>query len=598
MPIAYLLALLQMPIAMAATARPQCSAAGLTNNCEIFQKYGKKAAIPLSDGSTLQNPLLAPMQGGDPEDGDGPPPTGAQQANQMTPLRAKDMQIQARMIELWSKMPAAARVSPEFAADLNAIQPVPDKLLEWAGRRLVYPPGMKPTATNQISIVWPPSNTEGQRQTISVDKLVEFMNKIPTPYKQKMKALLQQRADNKVEALNTGENLSFGTLSGGPPLGELQKLFDYAKQTMLDEILKGRDLGSLRGAELSAYDRIRTVQFGGISPQNRACARVGNPAGYSAESHNFVFCPMSGNFPKAQLLKIIAHEMAHSIGPCISESPLVRINWNAIAKLDASPAHIPKAIVADRDVSQLLVAISQTPDRSPYAVLTISSMLKDQGAIARAQKLGLLEVVGPAMSEAENPSTPVITCLRDKEKVRDIGEKELDTIAKHFVEGFKNTTGKKQQSSVEEIKNRVRPFARCLETGTNHMLEAIPDAWSAKVMGKWLSENPPKTEIDKVAPFAYDLPAVCGPITNAPDKVASLSVEDIKQIAITDMNEVHPSNRVRMDKLALTEPRIQKALGCEPIPNANCLTLIGTNGDVAARKAAPTKPATNSKVNE
>ena len=81
----------------------------------------------------------------------------------------------------------------------------------------------------------------------------------------------------------------------------------------------------------------------------------------------------------------------------------------------------------------------------------------------------------------------------------------------------------------------------------NSIRETIADMWAARVLADYRSKHPVKDVYEPFTMFAMFLSGLCGPRANAVGG---------------DSEDVHLPSRARMDRVILTNPDLQKFLGC------------------------------------
>ena len=108
----------------------------------------------------------------------------------------------------------------------------------------------------------------------------------------------------------------------------------------------------------------------------------------------------------------------------------------------------------------------------------------------------------------------------------------------------------------------------------------MSDLWSAKVLGRWLTKNPPKTKEEKIAPLATFITNYCSEASETQSVLSDANSFDIVNLAARSAESAHPSSRLRADQIHLTEPRIQRALGCIDTKAVSCAKYIGTQGPI------------------
>jgi hypothetical protein len=121
-------------------------------------------------------------------------------------------------------------------------------------------------------------------------------------------------------------------------------------------------------------------------------------------------------------------------------------------------------------------------------------------------------------------------------------------------------------------------------SGQSSLRETMADAWGSKVAGRWETDHPPVSQEEKVALFGGLATQVCQ--TNHP-VIDPSALTSVSSTARAGANDPHSPGWMTLDRVVLTEPRVQAALGCEPDPKYNCLKSLGTSGKFQSKPIEP-----------
>ena len=102
------------------------------------------------------------------------------------------------------------------------------------------------------------------------------------------------------------------------------------------------------------------------------------------------------------------------------------------------------------------------------------------------------------------------------------------------------------------------------------MGEMSSDVWGARALGKWLENHPPITTEEKMAPLASFFVSFCALKKRTGSTAVNLNLDSILAAHGKVSAARHPASRIRADKIHLSDPRIQKALGCRPVEDSAC----------------------------
>ncbi len=361
-----------------------------------------------------------------------------------------------------------------------------------------------------------------------------------------------------------------------------KELFEYAKTAVLDEISKGQPLDKLTTEERALMKKVETLKLNSLSVSSKSpsCADMAPDAYYSGEDHSVTLCAGMLHYPDAQLIKVIGHEIGHPIDPCSSRFPLVRINGEALKKLSDLKSSWPDSIRNNSDVAGAVVQIKKyTP--SEYAMFSQIMNFRDPKSINYLTENLILSEVAPAIEAEKHPAQGAYSCLIRTKAFREVSAQDIKLVADRFAQ----SNALDQPDSVvqdlsSKVEKRLRPYSQCIWSagGRSQMGEAMSDVWGAKVFGRWLTDNPPKSEVEKVAAISLHAAGACRQVTRSQPDLDSLPLNKITESADRQIQKVHPSDFTRADLIVLADPRAQQALGCQSTDTENCLKLVGRQG--------------------
>jgi hypothetical protein len=276
----------------------------------------------------------------------------------------------------------------------------------------------------------------------------------------------------------------------------LVSTFSLVKDSIKEEILQGRRLADLSSYEKSLYNRIDTIKLDeGFQP-----CRTSRPNGqYMASRHSLMLCPGFLKLPQAALVKVMAHEISHSIDYCNMLTPF----YERVSLPATSP-------IAGRD---RYFVFSSLLERFEYKKSDVES------AIAAGQ-IRRLDVGG----KGEN--YPLVTRLTCLEKL------------KH----------------PEETSFALASNEQCSQEQTSAGEDAA-ELWSSKILGKFLKTHPFRSELEKQALLFEAVGSKCKAAASANGKKPNVGNQGS-----------HSDDRFRLNEIFLSNPAIQEAMGCTPIP--------------------------------
>ncbi len=298
--------------------------------------------------------------------------------------------------------------------------------------------------------------------------------------------------------------------------------------------------------------RISSIRFN-LNPSpnemNSSC-RIPN-AFYRAEDHTFVMCPSIMGSPETRLAQVIAHELGHSIDPCImandSYAPR-RYNPSAATQL------------AFPDGSRGIVA------------------LLEPGAIPGIRWERVREGL---RSEEENPFQSALACLanttgaqrgslaRMEGRMRDLRQslaRVRDASARTEIQGMIESL----QGRIEYVRSNnlldQYPNTFCSPYGSNFQ-ETFSDLISYEAMAQPGRAYPDIPQAYFHIPSCYTQEAMAGSMRGLRTQLTQMGC--IPQ-AYTPPIYGHQSESVRVDNVMFRNPTLRARFGCEPIPGGSC----------------------------
>lgn len=559
-------------------AKPDCSVAGLTNNCQYFSDHREQAKIELPDKTAFPNymysghPLAPDSQA-----------VKALAANAQVRLKAS-----ADIFRILDSLPPESKVSDDFKmALINAVTSpmISQNLTAWASNKpnVTIARSNGPSAT--VMVPWPPKDENSEAKPVALDQFIQYLESLPEP----------QKDDLKKRVAEVGNHPTmFGNLSGygfpPPPAitqerkDRIQYLFKFARQAVLDEISQGRAFGELSSDEQSEYRKVESVEL--MSPEQSAMmptCRTKSSMAYFGDYHKFCVCPYAYNYPDSALVLDFGHEISHSIDPCMVHVPLLKVNLEKVRQLPQNVSSWPDALRGNADFIRIISRLQL--EQSPYMNTDLSLQVDDPNSIDELAKMGFYEVVDQGVPLERYPQQATLSCLDDKLGLRKTTGKELNLTADAYIrdlQGQPLTANEDLSRLKQDVLKKMERDPDCVATvvGKSHAQEAMADAWGSKVLGRWLTLNPPQNLDQKMAAIFWRMPCSNQPVFPSND-TNSASVR-----AKAYLDDPHPSGMVLLNKIILTEPRVQASMGCEPDTQLDCLRTLGTQGPIKATPAA------------
>jgi hypothetical protein len=325
-----------------------------------------------------------------------------------------------------------------------------------------------------------------------------------------------------------------------------EELIERTRQATIETIRNGRNWADLSDAEKNILRRLETLAVD--TRNNINCGSILNPGGsYDGSTHQVNMCSATAALPDEAIMLIMAHEMAHSIDPCSSRGPLVRVDTGRLRSR------------ADRAKNQ----------QSSGETMLINSLAQSNGLaqiyppdlntpmVQQLMREGILRIEQPALRPGEHPFRGTLECLTQP-----------------------NTGG-----------FRLGPWQQAMQ-GQNHhrcapdtLNEGFCDWLASEVLGRELRNRPARpraadnlqpwrAEATRVFPlFARNL-CFPDPTDPTPENVARLSPEEWE-------GRSHPPARLRVESVIFRNPLLREHFGCRqaaapepphcpfPLPAAN-----------------------------
>lgn len=286
-----------------------------------------------------------------------------------------------------------------------------------------------------------------------------------------------------------------------------ESTFQEVKEMMLSEIAKGREFSQLTPYERNMYERIRTVAFKGLYECNSS-----RPNGtYDGGSHSVEICPGYLKLPKTNLVKLFSHELAHAIDHCHMMHHMY----------DKNPT-----VAQGQEEFPFLRGDSQYMANSPRLERFEASTEKVQMALDSGYITLKLEGQNPA----DYPLLSQFACL--------------EVLKGKSAQDFKVPDNEDCSYSRSTIG------------------EDSADLWSAKIVDRYLKDNPFTSELERQAFLFENVPSTCRPKDSNGKKMISDGPGRKSKSRVVFS---HSSDDFRVEEIYFARPSIQEAMQCIPV---------------------------------
>ncbi len=392
---------------------------------------------------------------------------------------------------------------------------------------------------------------------------------------------------------------------------KLQKQFDRSfgifqqVQSDIVGILEKRRTRTNAAAIKSMTERISTIR---LRPSQDACG--GPNAYYSPLSHEFVLCPEVLNMPSATLKTIIAHELGHSIDPCIVTGALVQPSPK-VAKLlahetedeDQTPEEREQKRAKKEKYKEQLGKVLDSDRRVlgeqmiPFALVANGQAERTEVYAADVLELdpNPLKVLAASVLPDKNPLASVVACLKTAGSVRArvASRSEINSQLEAALQRKKESGAADDDEEVLKIKRTQSKLTQLMKDkgacsslsdskGKSQLQEAFSDWVAGEVMAKDLVGKSPAAKAQTAyESMAFFVSMGCGSLKaeiykKAKATSAQLECEKIEGVTTGFLDDLdvldetseegrdeHPFDRARVERIFLAQPDLKKALGCQ-----------------------------------
>lgn len=266
---------------------------------------------------------------------------------------------------------------------------------------------------------------------------------------------------------------------------------------------------------------------------------------YDPATRKIILCPQLMNVPDASLVAVLSHELGHSLDPCMLNYWYVK---GLDGELEMSKIDDEWQNSGDKEIEIPFIP----PEKSPFK-----------------------EVVACL----ESPSSMNIKVPAQAELIRRIDKKVESLQQESDASSALDATTARLEDGREVIKKHYDRVKYCSSsTGNGQVQEAFSDWLSAQIIADKVKEAPDSATAKQ---FAFESQsvflgvgceniqqAVTAKMQKASGEECSTMAEELQRAKELDMkfnNKVaYQSDRDRVDKIYLSKPEIQSALGCKP----------------------------------
>ncbi len=523
-----------MLLSAALASQPICGKDQIKAACDEL-KEGNKEFLTLSNGMKWKNPLYVPP---------------ASNAQFDPTFIDKQIEFQVELQNILSKISQKVPLSDRFRMAFNQVLPMLTSLDVEVG--VGMPTGM---GGNDMGfgmtlprLPLPMGDENGKFQNITHEQLKEILSKLPEESIDELRELAKRHGPQF-----NGGGFGYGNTANGPnELTPIQRvvahnktrmtsLFEQTKSILLAKIKKGRALEALTPEEKSVVSRIEKITLNHGDSEDvinsEQCSNYHLNAFYRKRSHSINICPAYYAAPDTQIIKVLGHEIGHSLDPCISSMKLRSFSSN-------HPAMMPqKNHIADPIARQL------------------------------------------------HPFNGVERCLVSNVGIREPNIEDAKISAQLLAryEQLENNLSDEMRAIVEKTtyENSLQDM-RCDGTFifNTEVNEAMSDVYGNIALNEYLKSHPLKNRADRLAVLIKDQ-NICDmdePQDDEPIRYNSLTEKLIGRAA--KLKNQHPHRLLRVERLTLQLPEVASKLSCRRNSKYICYDeyLVGTENSNRSRE--------------
>lgn len=534
-------------------ALPECSFQGLKKYCEIFQKNVDQKTISLADGSIINNPLFEAKL------------AEVKQSNQTYQYESAPhngyLKFQPKEIER----------SQKLQAQIFEVLDTSDFTTRFKLAYLDAVVGMQINPNGNVMLSWPPDGEDSRLETLPVKdvntkmieelgesefvKLQSLAKELATPqfkvleeYEREKRSrvaqeLEQTRAAEKYQAVFTAKKK------------RILELFDYAKQQIVEVILKGRNRSKISEAEERMLTKVESVAPPNLDDPSVAssghCPIESVNAFYDPIEHKINLCPSMVLTSESQIVFTLAHELGHAIDPCGFSMPFYRVKKNIDPKFWKS--------LADPSIEETM--------KGQFVNEDIALDINDQSELSKIQELVLDQKYG-YVSPATYPMLKEMKCFRESTSFKFHSPEDsayLDLKFKKALEKVPSQTKRRAKSTIRRYQKALDKYPECLKTyGPNsEMQEVMADVFGSLVTEKFYADHRERTTVDRgeLLPFAE---VICRETKKQDVPSDSVAPRVLESVIESSQKTSHPEYWARLEKIFLSLPSVAEVFQCQP----------------------------------
>ncbi len=571
-----------------AADKPACDVSVLTRDCRIFDSY--PAEIKLSDGTSFPNPRHPKTD---------PQGMGMGMGMGMKPDPAKMEEydnssmrlIQARR-QLAKALSSEKKMTSEF--QMNVLTDPHFVFFSFINFDKNGKLSKKQNMLNMpVKFLWPPNGNQQNFQTVSIDDMVEFMNSenVSLQTRRALKDVIELQIKSHSilagaysnpasnEALNSQQEQQKAHMQ--QRRDKAKELFDVAKNSFKKNFERNASNKNKRALNQTIDDL--TIKFEDEIPSDlRKPCQNGPNAYYNPPTHTFVVCDSVLNYPDNQLVGIIGHEMGHSISACSLSLGLDKVDPQMLESLLSK-----KSANANRIDNELLEDLKRAMPQN-HTVRINNDYFMSESFRSYTDKIKLFTPIVEKIDKEDYPFAKVKECIVKNSNFRIVSEEDSTKLTSTTSQVFQSQGSPLSVEDQRQLQSRNEYFIECLGgfDKADESDEAMSDMWGALAMEEYLTQHPPKSDLEKISLYSFFGISYCNHHQEEvkytskirPQQLSLLSLRSIaKSGRMQDqlrLSLVHPPHEVRLNDLYFSLPKIAEILDCSPGKNTQCFDKL------------------------
>lgn len=579
-------------------ARPTCNADTIVAEvCNHFKANDDQSHIKTSDGGLVPNPYFIPRRPVD--------PSQTTYSYNFQPhyeeLINADLafQIDAESIlknsnaKIWSnKSMKLATNSQNLGALLAVVFPKDTDFSNYKSMPIYFPANLSDSDSSVVKL------NDSQILNVIRELGPETLQKLKDRFSTLPK--MTMLGGGIVDAKVTDPTLRFQRIrksTVAEDQARQKELTLQAKRSIIEMIKNGRSDDQLTSEQRNLIGRITSVEVitADMKEANDIpdCSKQQPQAFFVPTGYNIILCENLLDLPDATMLRIIAHELGHSIDPCTASCDHLSANQekigNHLEKIksaesdsDANEESEETELTQEDYYHTILEGLESYGERPFITYHSADTEFKD-----KLIKEGFVQKNFKGIPRSQQPFDSVRSCLIKNAGFDNVSTKDIAFAIHQRKDALKRFGKKMTKKEIADYENYYKKNADCMAVGNkmSQMSESMADVYAAYALSNYLKDNPPKTQNDKYAIEGIFLNQVCDPYYTT--KLAS----QLKNGELGVLEESHPLAEARTKNILLQFPGITTQFDCDFKKSNRCFDRFQSTANQSVPKKTTTKGA-------